>query len=355
MSALRKKRRRALFLFPILLVVLGCELAGGAAGNTAATQSALAQAVIQYSTSLSGRFPSPTPTPQGLRAHTPTVRPTPTPSETTLPAFTPSATPSPTPGHTVTPPATSGATRYILDPDTREYAPQQKSPAGSDEYQFNRFERPYTAGTMEYLPDVDLIRVELRVAPPWIYLTFFVTGARPEGIGRTMYGAELDVNRDGRGDYLIWGASPAGPDWTTGGVEIWKDSNGDVGGISPQRTNAPAASGDGYDQKIFSGGQGADPDLAWIRPIDGGTKIQLAFKSIAIKNTPGFLWSGWADFGVRRPDWFDYNDHFTQGEAGSPLPIQTDYYPLQALFGIDNTCRDAYGFTPAGSEAGLCV
>jgi hypothetical protein len=360
MSALLQKRRRAFLLLPILLGVLGCELTGGVvgngvAGNRAATQSALALAVIQYSTSAGGRFPSPTVTPPGIRAHTPTVRLTPTSSETALPTLTPSTTLTATMVHTATPPETSGATRYILDPDTRDYAPQQKSPAGSDEYQFNRYERPYTAGTMEYLADVDLIRVELRVAPPWIYITLFVAGARPGGIGRTMYGAEIDVNRDGRGEYLIWGASPAGADWTTEGVEIWKDSNSDVGGSSPQRTNAPAPVGDGYELKIFAGGQGADPDLAWIRKLDGGNKIQLAFKYIVIKNTPAFLWNGWADFGVRRPDWFDYNDHFTQGEAGSPLPIQADYYPLQALFGVDNTCRDAYGFTPTGSEAGLCV
>jgi hypothetical protein len=84
-------------------------------------------------------------------------------------------------------------------------------------------------------------------------------------------------------------------------------------------------------------------------------KIQLAFKYSAIGNEPRFLWNGLADFGNRRPDWFDYNDHFTQAEAGSPLPIQADYYPLQALWGIDNTCRDAYGFAPTGAEPGLCL
>ncbi|MGB7536955.1 MAG: carboxypeptidase-like regulatory domain-containing protein [Anaerolineales bacterium] len=281
-----------------------------------------------------------------------------TPSETVpaeLPTLTPTFTPTFTAVHLATPPGPTGTSRYITDPETRDYAPQKKSPSGSDAYQFNRYERPYTAGTMDYLPDVDLTRVELRVAPPWVYITFFTAGTRTDGIGRTMYGAEFDVNRDGRGEYLIWGGSPPGVEWTTDGVEVWKDSNGDVGGSDPQLANAPWTGGNGYDQKFFSGGQGADPDLAWIRQIEGGLKIQLAFKYSAIGNAAAFLWNGVADFGVRRPDWFDYNDHFTQSDAGSPLPIQADSYPLQALFGIDNTCRDAYGFSPTGTEPGLCL
>jgi hypothetical protein len=355
MSNSRINAAHKLILFPLLPVLLGCSLTGGgAAANGGATQTALAQAVIQYSTSAGGRFPSPTGTARGALPPTPTESETPPPSETFTPTtpFTP--TPTATAGHTKTPPGAVGATRYILDPITRDYAPQKKSPSGSDEYQNNRFERPYTAETMDYLPDVDLIRVDLRIAPPWIYVTFVTAGPRPEGIGRTMYGAEFDVNRDGRGEYLIWGASPAGAAWTVEGVEVWKDTNADVGGPIPLLTNAPWNGGNGYDRKVFPGGQGADPDLAWIRQLEAG-KIQIAFSLLAIGNAPQFLWSGLADFGVRHPDWFDYNDHFTQGEAGSPLPIQADYYPLQALWGIDNTCRDAYGFTPAGGETGLCV
>lgn len=281
-----------------------------------------------------------------------------TPSETArveTSTLTPSFTPTFTIVHLATPPGSPGTTRYITDPETRDYAPQRKSLSGSDAYPVNRFERPYTAGTMEYLADVDLTRVEMKIAAPWVYILFFIAGPRMEGIGETMYGVEFDVNRDGRGDYLIWGASPAGTDWTTEGVELWKDTNADVGGPDGQLTNAPWTGGDGYDQRVFSGGQGADPDLVWIRAMAGGTQIQLAFKYFAIGNASSFLWNGLADNGVRRPDWFDYNDHFTQGEAGSPLPIQADYYPLKALFGIDNTCRDAYGFAPTGSEAGLCL
>ncbi|MBN2085067.1 MAG: carboxypeptidase regulatory-like domain-containing protein [Anaerolineales bacterium] len=323
-------------IFPIaLLVLLACNLQ-----RTAASPSAEFTATrTVFPPSESGEAPA---TPSGtVPAENPTL----------TQAFTPTSTII----HLTTPPGTTGTTRYITDPETRDYAPQKKSPSGSDAHQNNRWERPYTAGTMDYLADVDLTRVELRIAAPWVYILFFIAGPRAEGIGETMYGAEFDVNRDGRGDYLIWGASPAGADWTVDGVEVWTDSNADVGGPNGQLTDAPWTGGDGYDQKLFSGGQGADPDLAWIRQMEGGLKIQLAFKASAIGNAPAFLWNGLADNGIRRPDWFDYNDHFTQDEAGSPLTAQADYYPLKALSGIDNTCRDAYGFAPAGSEPGLCL
>jgi hypothetical protein len=276
-----------------------------------------------------------------------------TPSET-IPAALPTLTPTFTIVHLVTPPGTTGTSRFITDIKTKDYAPQKKA-IGGDEYFNNRWERPYTAETMDYLSDVDLIRVELKVAAPWIYITFEFVEPRAEGIGQTMYGAEFDLNKDGRGEYLIWGASPADGNWTTDGVEVWKDANFDVGGPTPQSANAPWDQGDGYEKNLVASGVGDDPDLAWIRQIEGGKKAQLAFKYSVLNNASQFLWNGVADLGVRNPAWFDYNDHFTQADAGSPLPIQTQFYPLKALFGVDNTCRDAYGFTPAGTEAGLCM
>ena len=264
-------------------------------------------------------------------------------------------TPTFTVAHLLTPPAFAGTTRYITDPETRDYAPQKKSPSGADVFAGNRYERPYTAETMEYLSDVDLTRVELKIAAPWVYVTFEFSAPRAAGIGRTVYGAEFDIDRDGRGDYLAWGISPSGAEWTSTGVEVWQDLNEDVGGAHPQASDAPAPGADGYEQKMFADGQGADPDLAWIRQADGGSKVQLALKYSAIDNAAQFLWNGLADGGIRKSDWFDYNDHFTAGEAGSPYPSQAELYPLKQLAGVDNTCRDAYGFTPTGSEPGLCM
>ncbi len=272
--------------------------------------------------------------------------------------MTPTESPAPTSTFTIvhltTPPGASGTTRYITDIKTKDYSPQKKA-IGGDDYNNNRYERPFTAETMEYLSDIDLTRVEMKIMSPWVYITFEFVEPRAAGIGQTMYGAEFDTNKDGRGEYLVWGASPADGSWTTDGVEAWKDTNYDVGWTNPQVTNAPWLNGDGYDKNLVASGVGDDPDLAWIRQIEGGAKVQLAFKYSAIANAPEFLWNGLADLGVRNPAWFDYNDRFTQAEAGSPYPAHTKYYPLKTLFGLDNTCRDAYGFTPTGTEAGLCI
>ena len=265
------------------------------------------------------------------------------------------AVPTFTIAHLATPPGAAGATRYVTDPESKDYAPQKKAPSGTDYFVSNRFERPFTAETMAYLPDVDLTRVEMKIDAPWVYVTFFFSSARAEGIGRTVYGAEFDTDRDGRGEILAWGVSPSDGEWTTEGVEVWQDSNNDVGGATPQVGDPPNPNADGYDEKLVADGQGADPDLAWIRQIEGGSKVRLALKYAALGNAGEFLWNGLADAGVRRHGWFDYNDHFTASEAGSPLPAQAELYPLKALYGFDNTCRDAYGFTPTGEEPGLCM
>jgi hypothetical protein len=348
-------RKTLRICIPSVLLLLGCRLEGNAAGGLPATQTALAFSVRQYSTSAGGRFAASRNPFPAATAGAPSPTGTSTPTET--PAETVTATPTSTStiAHRVMPSGAGGTASYITDISSRDDAPRKKAPAGYDVYQNNSYERPFTAEEMAYLPDVDLTRVEMCIDPPWVYITFQFVEPRAAGIGQTMYGAEFDINKDGRGDYLIWGASPPGDAWTTDGVEVWKDTNYDVGGPTPQATDAPWTSGNGYDQNLFRSGVGSDPDLAWIRQIEGGAKVQLAFKYSAIGGAPRFLWNGLADAGVRNPAWFDYNDYFTQGQAGSPLPVQSDFYPLQALYGLDNTCRNAFGFSPTGSEARLCV
>jgi hypothetical protein len=86
----------------------------------------------------------------------------------------------------------TGTTRFITDLDTKPYADQKKT-IGGDEYHNNRWERPFTAEEMEYLSDVDLTRVEMKIAAPWIYITFEIADPRAEGIGETLYGVEFDI------------------------------------------------------------------------------------------------------------------------------------------------------------------
>jgi hypothetical protein len=326
--------RRASFLIALGLAGPACALSGAASP----------QVIVVTATPEGGA--------RGGRETAPTAA-TPSGSPPAAEAFTPTA--SFTVAHLLTPPGATGTTRYITDPETRDYAPQKRAPAGADNFALNRYERPYRAETMEYLSDVDLKRVEMRIADPWIYITFDVGSPRAEGIGQTVYGAEFDTDKDGRGEYLVWGVSPPGEEWTAIGVEVWQDDDNDVGGSNPQASEAPKPGANGYERRLFADGQGADPDLAWIRRAGGGAQIQLAFKHSALSNASQFLWNGLADAGVRNHEWFDYNDHFTREEAGSPYPAQAEEYPLKALAAVDNTCRDAYGFTPTGNEPGLCL
>jgi hypothetical protein len=53
------------------------------------------------------------------------------------------------------------------------------------------------------------------------------------------------------------------------------------------------------------------------------------------------------------PGMFDYNDRFSEAEAGSPIKDK-QYYPLKALYAVDNTCWEAFGFKPNGYEPKLC-
>ena len=320
----KKFRRPSLFLLALALLVPACIISENVSGVTVIVITATPTAETD------GGGP-PADTPESL----------PTPTNTVV--------------HLATPPGAGGTTRYITDPESRDYVPQQKAYPGADVFAANRYERPFTAQAMEYLADVDLTRAEMKIQAPWVYITFFLSGTRAEGIGQTVYGAEFDTDKDGRGEYLVWGVSPPSGEWTVVGVEVWKDTNNDVGGAKPQESDAPNPSWNGYDERLFADGQGSDPDLAWIRQIEGGTKIQLAFKYSVLSNAPQFLWNGLADAGIRNPAWMDYNDHFTAAEAGSPNTYEADRYPLQGLWGVDNTCRDAYGFDPTGDEPGLCL
>jgi hypothetical protein len=65
------------------------------------------------------------------------------------------------------------------------------------------------------------------------------------------------------------------------------------------------------------------------------------------------MWGGWAWEGTPDPAMFDYHDHFSSAQAGSPLSNSSDY-PLKEVAAMDNTCRWGYGFEPNGTELGVC-
>jgi hypothetical protein len=225
--------------------------------------------------------------------------------------------------------------------------------SNSDSFQVNLYERPFTAEAMDYQAHLDIVRAEIDSDPIWIYVAIFVEGIPPEG-SEAAYGVEIDVDIDGRGDYFIAGQTPPSSDWTTNGARAYFDANGDVGGLSVLRGDAPSPGLDGYEDLLFDQGTGDDPDAAWVRRHPSNPNvIELAFKRSLIAEDAVFMWGVWADEGQREPGFLDYHDRFTLQQAGSPS-ISVPEYPLKELYSVDNTCRWGFGFEPVGNEPGVC-
>jgi hypothetical protein len=240
----------------------------------------------------------------------------------------------------------------VTDADTSAYAAEKRAVAGEN-FAEGLLERPFNADTMDvYYRELDITRAWLNHDNTWLYVMIQLVGTDANGKLSGAYAAEFDLDVDGRGDFLVLANQP-GAEWSVTGVEVWQDSNKDIGHSLPVGSDPPQG-GDGYDRMLFNSGQGSDPDLAWAR-IDPNNPsiVQLAVKYSALSNDPYYMWGAWAQSSFH-PEWFDYNDHFTLAEAGSASTIQTQYYPLKALAQVDNTCRWSVGFIPTGSEPGVC-
>lgn len=274
-----------------------------------------------------------------------------TASETPTLQPSPSTTPEPAVEHLTRPGEPARIRTWVSDVSSEVFAAENRTIG--DSLPLNLLERPFTAGEMEYRPYLDITRVEVGEGDEWIYIILHLEGSPPAD-ARAFYGVEIDVDRDGRGDWLIGGMVPPASEWTTDDVAVWRDSNDDVGGHSPMQAEAPLSGVDGYDERVFYSGHGDDPDSAWIRrDPTHPDRVQLAFKLSLLQSAGTFLWGGWSDEGVQQPGWFDYNDRFTLAEAGSPQ-INNDNYPLATLALMDNTCRWSFGFEPTTAYPGLC-
>ena len=316
----------------LLASILACNLTKSA---TPVVPPAATIAVVPVDTVAAATAASPTDT-----------QPAATLTSTTGPTSTPIV-------HVMKPADPPVSISSISDNNSSTTAAQRRA-NGGDSFNINLFERPFTSNAMEYQPDLDITSAKLSEYEAWVYVTITVSGKNPAGGLTGDYGAEVDVNMDGRGDLLVMAAKP-GPAWSTDGVRLWTDPNKDVGSAHPVISDPPA-SNDGYETLAFNAGVGADPDAAWARlsPSDP-TTVQIAFKAVLINNADKYMWGAWAmDDSTLNPAWFDFNDHFTPAQAGSPLIEDTQNYPLKALAKIDNTCRWVVGFAPTGAEPGIC-
>jgi hypothetical protein len=230
----------------------------------------------------------------------------------------------------------------------------RKLVSGGDVFVQGLYERPFNADTMDrYFPYLDIVDTQGFRDETWGYGTITLEGLDSNSGLAAQYALELDVDLDGRGEWLIRAQNPASTEWATQGVQAWTDSDGDVGGPTVMGADSKHLGGTGYERNVFDEGKGNLIDAAWVRIKPDDTKtVEIAFKLSLIGEPASYAMGAWAGTSID-PAMFDHNDHMTHAQAGSPLP-DLNVYPLKALAQIDNTCRLAIGFAPKTNISGLC-
>jgi len=218
-----------------------------------------------------------------------------------------------------------------------------------DSFRLGTFERPFTAGTMDYYGENDLIEVKISKDDDFYYIVLEIYGPNKDtGILSATYGAEFDTDYDGRGDILLFAKGNGSTEWTIDGVAVYADTDENVGGSRPVVPDTN--DGDGYDQTLFSINDLNDPDAAWQKA--DGDEVYLAIKRSLVGNSRFYL-RAWADSGLADPTKFDYNDAFSEEQAGSATKTNS-LYPVGQLNLMDSSCWIAYNLEPTGNELGGC-
>ncbi len=208
---------------------------------------------------------------------------------------------------------------------------------------------------MKYRGYLDISQAVISENGAFLYVTIDLHEALPSD-AQARYAVEIDTDEDGRGDWLVSAQAPSDTEWTVQGVLACRDLDEDVGGATPMRADTPSESLTGYEDCVFDSGVGISPDEAWVRLEPGALdRVQIALLHSLIGSDANFVWGVWAaELGSLDPEHFDYHDRLTLVEAGSPIG-NNENYPLKALALVDNTCRWTFGFTPSGSEPGICL
>jgi hypothetical protein len=239
-----------------------------------------------------------------------------------------------------------------MDYDSSQNA--SKKITTGDRFTFGRFERPFSTNMDAYFPQLDIVNTFVFQDETWIYGKITVKGHDSSNSLTGKYALELDLDRNGKGDWLVSAINPASTEWSVNGVQIYQDANKDVGNVTPMFTDEKAT-GDGFESLVFDQGTGSDPDSAWVRisPDDPNT-VEISVKRSVLGNPTKYLINMWSGSSMLNPSLFDINDHFTHEQAGAADPGFELYYPIKAVFEIDNSCRMSVGFQPTGLEPGLC-
>lgn len=242
-----------------------------------------------------------------------------------------------------------GIPQVIHDQVSRQTAAEKKAPGG-DEFTNGRFERPFDQD-MNYLPAVDIERAELvRPENGWAYFTIYLEESPASS--PAVYGIQLDLNIDGRGDYMIAFPTPTSAEWVEDNIRMNWDSDGDVGGLVINRSDPKGFKGSGFESIKIDTAAGKNKGKIWIRLMGKGLQIAIHEDLLGGKESK-FTWQPFAESQPLPPSQFDLNDYYSPSAAGSAIAGDSDY-PVKELYGIDNTCKGLSGLTPSGAEQGVC-
>jgi hypothetical protein len=227
--------------------------------------------------------------------------------------------------------------------------------SGGDVFVNNQYERPFNTGPMDkYFPYLDIVDTQGFKDDTWGYATITLQDTDADGGLPAQYGVELDLDKDGRGDWLIRASGLSSTEWARQGVQAWSDADADVGGVAILAADSKARGGTGHEALVFDQGNGDLTDGAWARiRADDPRTVELAFKLEMLGSPASYAMGAWAGTNVD-PAMFDYHDRMSHAQAGSPN-LGYEVYPLKDMAEIDNTCRLAIGFAPTGKEPGLCA
>jgi hypothetical protein len=236
---------------------------------------------------------------------------------------------------------------------------KSKGAREGDDFSRNRFERPFTSNTMEYIPQLDIMDFSIASDNTFFYVEIQLSGLDASTNSLTgSYGVEIDRNRDGRGEILITTAPPYTTEFSTNGVAVYVDTNGDIGGKKAGRPDDGFV-GNGYEGVLFDLSQNIHPkdnDLAWVRFVGGERPaVEIAFKKWIFQDgKEAFFWNVWASGTKLDPSKFNLHDTMTIEQAGASN-AENPNYPLKGLAAIDNSCRLPYGYEALGSEPMGCL
>jgi hypothetical protein len=226
-----------------------------------------------------------------------------------------------------------------------------------DDFAKNRFERPFTANDMAYLPDIDIVDFSISSDENFFYIRIDLAGVDLASQTLTgFYGVEFDKNSDGRAEIFLVAIPPFQAQFTADNVYLFIDADGDVGGA--KIANPDPAEGDGFESVLFDLKDGIhpeDPDLAWVRFIDDDKPaVEIAYKKWLFRDgNEKFMWSVDASDVFLDPALYDLHDTITEADAGSPTKSNPNY-PIKGLSAVDNTCRVPFGFQANGTEPMGC-